>query len=58
MRWLINYIRSCFCKHEFEMIDDKVLTNKSGNPCDHLRVYRCKKCGYVQRVYSRSIFEG
>lgn len=22
MRWLINYLRSCFCKHEWELIFD------------------------------------
>lgn len=22
MRWLINYLRSCFCKHDWEMIFD------------------------------------
>lgn len=45
MRWLINYIRSCFCKHEFE----KVWENKN-NSLYYWGVFRCKKCGYTQKI--------
>ena len=24
MRWLINYIRSCFCKHDWECIAENI----------------------------------
>lgn len=54
MRWLINYIRSCFCKHDWECIkmidhyDEFSLPN--GMVCGHTQVYRCKKCGYVQKI--------
>ncbi len=44
MRKLINYIRSCFCKHEFELI-----FNAEGITL-YRKVYRCRKCGYVQKV--------
>lgn len=29
MRWLINYIRSCFCKHEWELIFYTAVYNRS-----------------------------
>lgn len=56
MKWLIDYIRSCFCKHEWELL------NKSnayrdidfwGRTVEPYAVgtqwtYRCKKCGYCK----------
>lgn len=58
MRWLINYIRSCFCKHEWELIFDKMLvisSNETGSdiPYDHIKVYRCKKCGCSKRYKAK-----
>lgn len=52
MRWLINYIRSCFCKHEWEHIHNIDIYNESsGNmPSGHLDVYRCNKCGFIQKI--------
>lgn len=58
MRWLINYIRSCFCKHEWELIsqaqiyrtyhkDDKCELSKL--PYKSVKMYRCKKCGYSKK---------
>lgn len=52
MRWFINYIRSLFCKHEWEYITR--VTNYSewapqGMPIGYTEIYRCKKCGYVQK---------
>ena len=51
MRWLINYIRSCFCKHEWELIRSVDIYSSfsiSKNMArGHLDVYRCNKCGYV-----------
>lgn len=49
MRWLIDYIRSCFCKHEFQeyigdmykhygFMEQSILTTK----CTLI----CKKCGF------------
>ena len=48
MRWLINYIRSCFCKHDCELIHDG---GYFGNSI-HCKVYRCKKCGYSKKYKS------
>ena len=49
MRFIVNYIRSLFCRHDFELIakvkEHDVLLGDSGR-----LVYRCRKCGYVQRV--------
>lgn len=59
MRWLINYIRSCFCKHEWELIFE---TNvHCERDIDYRRrdvhnytvkTYRCKHCGYTQKYKS------
>lgn len=45
MRWLIDYIRSCFCKHEWECIAKEVpvVVNSSGNVA-YKWLYVCKKC--------------
>ena len=54
MRWLINYIRSCFCKHDWEHI--KTINHydqfsiRHDMVCGCTYVYRCEKCGYVQKV--------
>ena len=51
MRWLINYIRSCFCKHDWEMIFNfEVIEN--GYEVYSCKTYRCKKCGYSKRYKS------
>lgn len=46
MRWIINYIRSCFCKHEMEFLWEY---NKPSS-CYYWAVFRCKKCGYTQKI--------
>lgn len=50
IRWLINYIRSCFCKHEWELIFDG--TVKDCGSFYWCKVYRCKKCGYSKKYKS------
>ena len=50
MRWLINYIRSCFCKHEWELIFDVFV--KGDMKSFSCKTYRCKKCGYSKRYHS------
>lgn len=47
MRWLINYIRSCFCKHEWELIIDNYTYPALGQ--NRTKVYRCTKCGYSKK---------
>ena len=50
MRWLINYIRSCFCEHDWELIFDGFV--KGDYKSFHIKVYRCKKCGYSRKYKS------
>jgi hypothetical protein len=55
MKKLINYIRSCFWKHDWEMIFDVNVRNTGvcGEYSTYIeRTYRCKKCGTVQKVKS------
>ena len=49
MRWLCNYLRQCFCKHEFEMIG-KNNKHHIDLILETSLVYRCKKCGYAQEI--------
>ena len=49
MRWVINYIRSLFCQHEWELIFDYKGLTGIGDVY-YKKIYRCKKCGLVQRV--------
>lgn len=57
MRTIINYIRSCFCKHEWELIFDVKLDRGDimrGRMIDEYfeKTYRCKKCGYSKKYKS------
>jgi len=51
MRWLINYFRQCFCKHEWGF-DKTVKTWADGDdpnralPIRLKRVMICSKCGF------------
>ena len=47
IRWLINYIRSCFCKHEWELLGTNNVygSDFDKRPLYHQWIYRCKKCG-------------
>ena len=50
MRRRIDYIRSCFCKHEWELLSNEV-ADKADFPWNvkqEIWVYRCKKCGYFK----------
>ena len=52
MKTLINYIKSCFCKHDWELLDE---TDMYRYQTDDMSIgvkwtYRCKKCGYF-KVY-------
>ena len=56
MKRLINYIRSFFCKHEWELIDEVYVHDTMdfwGRTVDPYIIgkrwtYRCKKCGDVK----------
>lgn len=47
MRWLVNYIRSCFCKHDWELLLESNVWNDTNDkyPIGTKWTYRCKKCG-------------
>jgi hypothetical protein len=47
MRWLINYLRQCFCQHDFEKdIVYHYYDNDYSIP-DKMTVHMtCNKCGY------------
>ena len=51
MRRLIWYIRSCFCKHDWEQIFESAIYygDRSTKPYRCEKVYRCKKCGCEKR---------
>lgn len=51
MRWFINYIRSCFCKHDWELLDVSEVCGESDKyPKRRQWLYRCKKCGNKNKV--------
>lgn len=56
MRKLINYIRSCFCKHDWELLNEVNVykCEEDKIPIGKKWTYRCKKCGYfkVDKNYS------
>ena len=50
IRWLINYIRSFFCKHDWELIFHGQVQDGDGHYWN--KIYRCKKCGYSKKYKS------
>jgi len=47
MRILINYFRECFCKHDFEREQCKIVENISDVRREGMKVSAtCKKCGF------------
>ena len=48
MRWIIDYIRSCFCKHDYQIIDKATIYDfmdiREQLPLGERHVYVCKKC--------------
>ena len=52
MRTIIQYIRSCFCKHDWEYLSPTACWDKSVStemPVHYLERWRCKKCGYIMK---------
>jgi hypothetical protein len=45
MRWLINYLRQCLCKHDFER-EEITVYNQYSRPSYYEVHMECKKCGY------------
>lgn len=52
MRWLINYIRSCFCNHDWEILSHRDVVDDFDDVIGEKWVYRCKKCGYCKKYRS------
>lgn len=54
MRWLINYFRSCFCKHEWELLFHTNVhrADDFSEQTYEVKTYRCKHCGYTQKYKS------
>lgn len=51
MKWLINYIRSCFCNHDWEFLKEvRYFSDGYDRPEQITIIYRCKKCGMVQKI--------
>lgn len=53
IRFICNYLRGCFCKHDFELIAQVKLADYfHGEKVVYgtRNTYRCKKCGFVQKV--------
>ncbi len=52
IRWLINYLRQCFCIHEWELLGENIIydSQDAQKPIATRYTYRCKKCGYSQRI--------
>lgn len=48
MRWFINYIRQCFCKHDWELLRKAEVCNEVGVLVGGKWAWRCKKCGYFK----------
>lgn len=55
MRWLINYVRSCFCKHDWECIAENIARYESGKqiPYERIWIYRCKKCECRNKITTK-----
>lgn len=54
MRWLVNYLRSLWCEHDWELLDKAVVYPNGSCSHDDLPIYRqytyrCKKCGYANK---------
>lgn len=53
IRFICNYLRGCCCKHDFELIAHVKIADYSRGEkviCGERNTYRCKKCGFVQKV--------
>lgn len=52
IRLIIQYFRSCFCKHDWEhLTTTRVFVDENSSlPFHMIYIYRCNKCGYVQKI--------
>ena len=52
MRTLIEYIRSCLCKHDWELLFNTDIMD-GDELFNSIKVYRCRKCGLEKRYKAR-----
>lgn len=53
MKWLINYLRQCFCKHEWELLYSADVYSPyriENKPYKREYHYVCKKCMYHKKI--------
>ena len=52
MRGLVQYIRSLFCRHEFEEVGTVRIFSSfdDGRVVENRKTFFCRKCGYGRRV--------
>lgn len=58
MRFIINYLRQCFCRHDWELIFEEKCCTKTKDIGYHSltyyqKIYRCKKCGYSKKYSTK-----
>ena len=52
MRTLIEYIRSCLCKNDLELLFNTEIID-GDKLLNSIKVYRCRKCGLEKRYKDR-----
>lgn len=52
MRWLINYLRACFCNHYFELVEKTSVyyDDASKRPHKIVYFYMCSRCGTEKKI--------
>ena len=52
MRLIVDFVRFLFCNHDWEIIQRAMYyeDDYDKRPYKYKVVYRCKKCGRVQRI--------
>ena len=53
MRKVIDYIRSCFCKHDWELLGENRIFECGNKPVEIEWIYRCKKCCYFKKYVTK-----
>ena len=45
MQWLVEYFRSLFCVHRWELVDEYAVRDDYDTVRDYALVFMCKRCG-------------
>ena len=55
MKWLINYIRSCFCNHKWELFREAQFYKKPSDsmPVRTEYIFFCKECGSFKKITAK-----